>query len=109
MTKFNTTYNLAYRLNYYKNILDKVTITCEKHKAALSVKKAKGILEKVLLMIESDTYCPNVIQQIDAVRGLLTSAKKTLLIGHLDHCLENRLKTNKPQAIEELVRIFDLN
>ncbi len=84
-------------------------ITDEKYKAALSVKKAKGILEKVLLMIESDTYCPNVIQQIDAVRGLLTSAKKTLLIGHLDHCLENRLKENKPQAVDELVRIFDLN
>jgi DNA-binding FrmR family transcriptional regulator len=89
--------------------MENKSITCEKHKAALSVKKAKGILEKVLLMIESDTYCPNVIQQIDAVRGLLTSAKKTLLIGHLDHCLENRLKANKPEAVEELIRIFDLN
>jgi hypothetical protein NreA len=91
-----------------KNKLENEAITCEKHKAALSVKKAKGILEKVQLMIEKDTYCPNVIQQIDAVRGLLTSAKKTLLIGHIDHCLENQLKSDKPKAVEELVRIFDL-
>jgi len=89
--------------------MEKETITCEKHKAALSIKKAKGVLEKVLLMIDSDTYCPSVIQQIDAVRGLLTSAKKTLLIGHIDHCLETQLKTDKPKAVEELVRIFDLN
>lgn len=84
------------------------TITCEKQKAALSIKKAKGILEKVQNMVESDKYCPDVIQQIDAVRGLLTSAKKTLLIGHIDHCLENQLKTDKQKAVEELIKIFDL-
>jgi DNA-binding FrmR family transcriptional regulator len=83
-------------------------MTNEKHKAGISIKKAKGILEKVQLMVYSDKYCPDIIQQIDAVRGLLTSAKKTLLIGHIDHCLGAQLQENKPKAVEELIRIFDL-
>jgi len=82
---------------------------CQKQAAALSVKKAKGVLEKVLLMIEADTYCPEIIQQIDAVNGLLKSSKKTLLTGHLDYCLEEKLKQNKGEAIGELIKIFNLN
>jgi DNA-binding FrmR family transcriptional regulator len=81
---------------------------CNKQKAALSAKKAKGIIEKVIAMIEDDTYCPEVIQQIDAVKGLLDSAKKTLLVGHLDYCLEDKLKQNKAQAVTELIKIFNL-
>jgi DNA-binding FrmR family transcriptional regulator len=84
-------------------------MTEQKKKANLSVKKASGILLKVIQMIENDKYCPDIIQQIDAVSGLLKSTKKNLLQGHLDDCLEMRLKENKSEAIEELVRIFDLS
>ena len=40
--------------------------------------------------------------------GLLTSAKKSLLRGHIDHCVEDNLKRNRSKAIEELIQIFDL-
>lgn len=79
-----------------------------KSKAELSVKKAQGTVNKILSMIEDDKYCPEIIQQIDAAIGLLKSSKKSLLLGHLDHCLEDKLKENKAQAIVELIRIFDL-
>lgn len=80
----------------------------QKNKAALSVKKSQGTVNKILTMIEEDKYCPEIIQQIDAAIGLLKSSKKTLLLGHLDHCLENNLKKDRTNAINELVRIFDL-
>lgn len=79
-----------------------------KHKASLSVKKAQGTVSKVLNMIDEDRYCPEIIQQLDAAIGLLKSSKKTLLLGHLDHCLQDKLKKDKAQAISELVRILDL-
>ncbi len=79
-----------------------------KKKASLSVKKAQGTMNKVLKMIEDDKYCPEIIQQVDAVIGLLQSSKKTLLKGHLDHCLEDKLKKNKTQAVDELIKIFNL-
>jgi DNA-binding FrmR family transcriptional regulator len=79
-----------------------------KKKAALSAKKAKGILEKVISMIEADEYCPEIIQQVDAVKGLLNASKKVLLVGHLDHCLANKLKEDGPKTTKELLKIFDL-
>lgn len=79
-----------------------------KIKASLSVKKSQGTINKVLKMIEEDKYCPEIIQQIDASIGLLNSAKKTLLIGHLDHCLEDNLKKDKNSAVKELIKILDL-
>lgn len=75
----------------------------------LSTKKSVGVTNKVMQMIETDEYCPDVIQQIDAAIGLLQSAKKTLLMGHLDHCLADNIKQNKDKTIKELIRIFDLH
>jgi CsoR family transcriptional regulator, copper-sensing transcriptional repressor len=80
----------------------------DKQKASLSVKKSLGTVNKILQMIEQDKYCPEIIQQIDAAIGLLQSSKKTLLLGHLDHCLEDKLKEDRTKAINELVKIFDL-
>lgn len=82
--------------------------TENKHKTSISIKKAKGIVEKVLKMTEEDVYCPEIIQQIDASIGLLNSAKKSLLRGHLNHCLEINMKEDKDSAILELIKIFDL-
>jgi len=80
-----------------------------KAKASISVKKSQGIVLKVLQMIEKNKYCPDIIQQVDAAIGLLKSSKKTLLLGHLDHCLEDNLKKDKLKAISELIKILDLN
>jgi len=79
-----------------------------KSKASITVKKAQGTTTKILEMIDENQYCPKIIQQIDAAIGLLKSSKKALLIGHLDHCLHDKLEENKEEAISELVRIFDL-
>lgn len=80
----------------------------KKQEAALSVKKAQGTLNKVLKMIEDDKYCPEIIQQVDAVIGLLKSTKKTLLAGHLDTCLVERLSEDRDGTIEELLKIYSL-
>lgn len=80
----------------------------QKSKTSIGMKKALGTLNKSIKMIEDDEYCPDIIQQIDAAIGLLSSVKKNLLRGHLDHCLELNMKKDKQKAIEELVRVFDL-
>ncbi len=83
-------------------------ITPEKAKSLLSIKKASGTLAKVQRMVEDNSYCPDIIQQIDACIGLLNSSKKNLLLGHLDHCLLDKLQEDKTRTIDELVRILDL-
>lgn len=81
-------------------------LTQQKKQALLAAKKARGTLEKVITMITEDQYCPDIIQQLDAVTGLLTSSKRTLLKGHLDHCLAVQLKKDKDQTVKELLEIY---
>lgn len=72
-------------------------------------RQARGTLETIIAMIETDTYCPEIIQQADSVAGLLRSIKKELLAGHLDTCALDRLKENKGNAIKELLKIYHLS
>jgi DNA-binding FrmR family transcriptional regulator len=84
-------------------------LSIKKTKSLKLAKQARGTLEKVISMIENDTYCPEIIQQADSVSGLLKSVKKELLAGHLDTCAMNRLKENKETAIAELLKIYNLS
>ncbi|MFA6094381.1 MAG: metal-sensitive transcriptional regulator [Candidatus Paceibacterota bacterium] len=84
-------------------------LTTNKQKAQKLSRQAAGIMKKVLDMVDQDSYCPEVIQQVDAVVGLLTSAKKELLKGHLGHCLEHRMHENKKQTVDELLKIYNLS
>lgn len=80
-----------------------------KKKAQLLLRQSLGTLKKTNEMIEADQYCPEIIQQVDSVIGLLKSAKRELLAGHLDTCLVRKLKENKAEAIKELLKIFNLS
>jgi DNA-binding FrmR family transcriptional regulator len=93
-----------YMVNYYFSIMQHI----ENSKALTATRKAQGISNKVMTMIEADEYCPDIIQQIDAVIGLLRAAKKDLLEGHLEHCLEEKLHKNRKQTIDELLKIYAL-
>jgi CsoR family transcriptional regulator, copper-sensing transcriptional repressor len=85
------------------------TLTTEKQKALLGVKKALGTTQKIQKLIEQDEYCPKVIQQIHASIGLLESIKRELLKGHMQHCLEHNLKNDKTKTINELLQILKIN
>jgi len=78
-------------------------------KTLLLTKQAMGTLHAVLDMTEANEYCPKIIQQMDAAIGLLKSAKKELLTGHLEACLESGLQADKSGTIKELIDIFKLN
>lgn len=85
------------------------TCTPDKSRALKLAKQAQGTLAKVIKMIEDDVYCPEIIQQADSTAGLLRTMRKELLAGHLDSCAFERLKENKREAIDELMKIYNLN
>ena len=61
-------------------------------------------------MIDSDVYCIDILQQIQAVQGYLNSAKRLLLENHLRHCYKSALESSLPaeeeRVLKELVKIF---
>ncbi|MFC1644432.1 metal-sensitive transcriptional regulator [Patescibacteria group bacterium] len=58
----------------------------EKQKVVIALKKARTSLDKIILMLEDDKKCFDVIQQNLAVIGLLKSANLGILEGHLNEC-----------------------
>lgn len=80
-----------------------------KSKSLKCAKQAQGTLATVIAMIEEGRYCPEIIQQADSAIGLLKTAKRELLAGHLDTCVAARMKENKKAAIAELIKIYNLS
>lgn len=85
------------------------TLPVNKAKSLKCAKQAQGTLNKVSEMIEADRYCPEIIQQVDSIIGLLKTAKRELLAGHLDTCVIHQMKENKQKAIDELIKIYNLS
>lgn len=79
------------------------------NKSVKLVNMASGSLSKVSTMILEGRYCPEVIQQIDSVIGLLHSTRRELLKGHLESCLIEQLKSDKEGAVKELLKIYNMN
>ncbi len=71
------------------------------------LKIAKGHLEKVMKMIENDTYCIDVLQQLQAVESQLSGTGTLLLENHLKGCVADAIsKGKKDEAIIEIMTVF---
>lgn len=78
------------------------------NKSIKLINMARGSLSKVFMMMTERRYCPEIIQQIDSVAGLLHSVRKELLKDHLESCLAERLKTDKEGTVKELLKVYNM-
>lgn len=63
-------------------------------------------MSSVVSMLEEEKGCLAIAQQLQAVEGAITKAKKTLIHDHIDHCLEHGAKGKKSsKAIGEFKEI----
>jgi uncharacterized protein len=58
------------------------------------LRRAHGHLETVITMIEGGRGCLDLAQQLQAVERAIINAKKALIHDHIDHCLEQSVKSN---------------
>jgi DNA-binding FrmR family transcriptional regulator len=71
------------------------------------LKIARGHLEKIIEMVETDAYCIDVITQSKAVQQALSKADEILLEQHLSHCVVDHIKEGKTQhAISEVMKVI---
>lgn len=75
----------------------------------LSLKKAQSHIGKIIEMVDNDEYCIDIIQQLNAVEGYISSARNKKLIEHLNTCFAEGMSTEnrsrKEELIDELIRV----
>ena len=71
----------------------------EKRKILHRLKIARGHLDKVIQMTESDAYCIDVVHQSLAVQSALKKVNEILLEHHINHCVASSLKEGTDTTI----------
>ena len=65
--------------------------------------RIEGQIRGVKGMIEKDTYCDDVLNQIAAIQSALNSVGKILLEGHMKSCIIERVQAGEHEVIDELL------
>ncbi len=82
-----------------------------KKQALGHLRKAEGMLKKVIDMVENDAYCMDIMQQSFAAQGFMKSADRAIFENHLNTCfkegMESKNSQRKRKLILEMVRILD--
>ena len=75
------------------------------------LKIAEGHLRGIQHMLEGDTYCIDVIRQIQAVQSSLNKVTSLLLDQHLNSCVVTAVRGEDPmereRILKEISAVFD--
>lgn len=92
--------------------MEHATHHAEHEKARTSYRKAKSLLAKIERMLDDDVYCVDIMQQNLAVMGLLRSAHRELMAGHLSSCFKTAMESGsekkKQSMITEILQVTHL-
>jgi DNA-binding FrmR family transcriptional regulator len=77
----------------------------EQTKSSLTsrLNRIEGQIRGVKGMIEKDTYCDDVLNQIAAVQSALNGVGKLLLEHHMKSCVVERIQEGDHEVIKELM------
>jgi DNA-binding FrmR family transcriptional regulator len=65
--------------------------------------RIEGQIRGVKGMIEKNTYCDDVLNQIAAIQSALNSVGKLLLQEHMKSCIVERIQAGEHEVIDELL------
>lgn len=65
--------------------------------------RIEGQVRGIKGMIEKDTYCDDVLNQMAAAQAALNSVSKILLESHIRGCVVRKIKNGDDEVIDELI------
>src|SRR4030067_2365244 len=72
------------------------------------LKITHGHLNKVIQMIEEDTYCIDIIHQLIAIQSALRKTDHLILENHLKTCVSEAIKKGKKdEVIKEVMKVME--
>ena len=78
----------------------------EKKKLTNRLKRIEGQVRGVIGMVESDSYCIDVLTQITAISSALSSFSKELLESHIRSCVREDVRAGGTEKVDELVEVI---
>ena len=86
--------------------ISKQTSTTAYHDHTSELKRLNRIMgqvQGVQNMIIEKRYCPEIVQQIKAVRAALKSLENNVIEGHIKHCVKTAILSKDPYVAAEKV------
>jgi DNA-binding FrmR family transcriptional regulator len=85
----------------------------ENENAIRRLKTIEGHLRGVIRMVEEDSYCIDVIRQIQAVESALNKVSTQILANHLDSCVTIAIQGNnqkeRERVLKEITEVFEMS
>ncbi len=75
-----------------------------KDQALTNLKKAGGVIDRVIKMIEDEEYCIDICQQVNAALGLLKKTNNYILENHLLTCGTKELGSGSEKKRKDFVK-----
>ena len=77
-----------------------------KKKIIRYINVAKGQLDGVSRMIETDEYCVDISNQILAAIAILKKANDQIITDHISHCVKNATDEQLEKKMEEIAYLL---
>lgn len=74
-----------------------------KKKLINRLNKIEGQIRGLKNMIETDSYCDDILTQISASKGALNGVSKIVLENHMKNCLVRDIRDKNEETIDELL------
>ncbi len=65
--------------------------------------RIEGQVRGIKKMVESDTYCTDILVQVSAVNAALNSFNRVLLANHIKTCVTDDIRAGKEETVDELI------
>ena len=65
--------------------------------------RIEGQIRGIRNMVQSSSYCTDILVQVSAVNAALNSFNKELLASHIKTCVADDIRAGKDETIDELV------
>ena len=75
----------------------------ERKKLIHRLNRIEGQIRGIRKMVESDTYCADILVQSAAVNAAVNSFNKDLIANHIRSCVARDIRDGKDDVIDELV------
>lgn len=77
----------------------------EEYKSLINrLSRIEGQIRGIRKMVESDTYCTDILTQVSAAQAALNAFNRELLANHIRTCVADDIRSGKDETIDELVQ-----